>query len=199
MTQIFGEDGMVIPVTVVKTSPGFVTQVKTKERDGYEALQVGFNEQKAQRVNKAMAGHFKKAGTAAFSTLLEFDVDELGEYKAGDTINCNEVFNAGDFVDVTARGKGKGFTGVMKRWGFSGGPGGHGSMHNRGPGSIGQASNPSKVFKGIKMAGHKGNKTITTQNLKVVGIKAEENILLVKGSVPGPINGTIVIKKALKK
>jgi len=131
--------------------------------------------------------------------LQEFDGDELDEYKQGQKITGSDIFKEGDYIDVTGTSKGKGFAGVMKRWNFAGGPASHGSMHGRGPGSIGQCSSPSKVFKGVKMAGHMGNKRITTQNLRVIGIVADENLLLIKGAVPGPVNGVIEIRRSKKK
>ncbi len=198
MTQIFS-DGEQVPVTVIQAGACYVTQKKTTSTDGYDAIQIGFGEKKAERTNKAMKGHFDKAGTKAFYHTKEFGGEELDAYEKGQEINCADVFNAGDYVDVSADTKGKGFAGVMKRWNFAGGPGGHGSNHHRAPGSIGQSSDPSKVFKGMKMAGQMGNKKTTTQNLKVVDIKKEDNIILIKGAVPGHVNSIIVIKKALKK
>ena len=198
MTHIFIE-GEEVPVSIIQAGACYVTQVKTHERDGYDALQIGFEEVKETRTNKPMKGHFKKAGTPNLRHLAEFGADDVGSYKPGQAINCGDVFKKGDFVDVTGRSKGKGFAGVMKRWGFGGGPGSHGSMHNRGPGSIGASSDPSRVFKGMKMAGHLGNKRVTVQNLRVVDVRAEDNIILLKGCVPGPIGSVMIIKKAVKK
>lgn len=198
MTQIFSEDEAV-PVTVVMTGPCFVVQKKTEQKDGYDSIQLGFFEKKPGRVNKALKGHFEKAGTPSFYHLREFKGEGLDEYKVGQKVGCAEVFGEGDFVDITGTTKGKGFTGVMKRWNFAGGPASHGSMHNRAPGSIGQCSDPSRVFKGMKMAGHDGDRGVTTQNLKIMGVVSEDNLLLIKGAVPGPVNGLLEIRKALKK
>ncbi len=198
MTRVFtGEED--VPVTVIKTDGCYVVQKKTLEKDGYEAVQLGFEEKKTSRVNKPMAGHFKKAGTPAFYHLKEVPAVGLDDIKVGQKITIKDVFKEGDFVDVTGTSKGKGFAGVMKRWNFRGGPASHGSMHNRAPGSIGQSSFPSRVFKGMRMAGHHGAKRITTQNLKVVAIKENEGLLLVKGCVPGPRGAVLVIKKSVKK
>lgn len=198
MTHIYSEDGAMVPVTVIKAG-NHVVQKKTRERDGYEALQLGILEKKESRVNRAMKGHFKKAGTPCFYRLAELKGDKLDDYRAGQVINCADVFKIGDFVDVAGRSKGKGFQGSMKRHHFSGGGESHGSMHNRAPGSIGSSSDPSRVYKGMRMAGHMGSDNKTVQNLRVVGIRPEENILLVRGAVPGPVNSVVIIKKALKK
>ena len=198
MTQLFS-DGESLPVTVVMAGPCFVVQRKTGGGGGYDSLQLGFIEKSKKKTNKPEAGHFKKGGTIPLYHLREFDGDGLDEYKQGQQITGADLFKEGDYVDVTGRSKGKGFAGVMKRWNFSGGPASHGSMHGRAPGSIGQCSSPSKVFKGVKMAGHMGNRMITTQNLRVVGIVPDENLLLIKGSVPGPMNGVIEIRRSKKK
>lgn len=199
MTSIFSENGAQVPVTVIKTDSCFVVQRKVSERDGYEAVQLGVEEKKDSRATKAMRGHFKKAGTPCLYRLVEFRCAPDDEYKPGQAINCADLFKAGDFVDIKGTSKGKGFQGSMKRWGFGGGKRTHGSMHGRGPGSIGQSSDPSRVFKGMRMAGHMGDSTVTIQNLKVVDVKGDENLLLIKGSVPGAVNGYLMIKKALKK
>ena len=198
MTHIYSADGAMVPVTVVKTG-NTVVQKKTAEKDGYEAVQVGFLEKKEHRVNRAMQGHFKKAGAPCFYHLVELKATDLASVQPGAVVNAPDVFKIGDWVDVTGTSKGKGFMGSMRRHNFSGGAESHGSMHNRAPGSIGSSSDPSRVFKGMKMAGHMGHARVTVQNLKVVGIRAEENVLLIKGAVPGPINGIVVIKKAIKK
>ena len=198
MTHVYSEEGAMIPVTVIKAG-NFVVQRKTKDKDGYDALQVGFGEKKESRVNKPMKGHFKKAGTPCLYRVREFKGTELDNYKPGAQINCADVFKVGDFIDVSGESKGKGFMGSMRRHNFSGGSESHGSMHNRAPGSIGSSSDPSRVYKGMRMAGHMGAANTTVQNLKVVGIRAEENIILVKGAVPGAVNGYVVIKKAHKK
>ncbi len=199
MTHIFSEGGASIPVTVIKTDSCYVVQKKTKERDGYEALQLGIGEKKDGRLNKPMKGHFKKAGTPGLYNLAEFKGTELDAYKPGQPVNCGEIFKAGDFVDVLGRSKGKGFQGSMRRWHFRGGAESHGSMHNRAPGSIGSSSDPSRVYKGMRMAGHMGDRKTTVQNIKVVAVKAEENIILLNGAVPGPVNGFVLISRALKK
>ncbi|MBI5644369.1 MAG: 50S ribosomal protein L3 [Deltaproteobacteria bacterium] len=198
MTHIYSEAGEQISVTLVKAG-NFVVQKKTKQNDGYEAIQIGINEKKESRVNKPMKGHFKKAGTPCLYNLMEVKGDNLDEYKPGAAINCNDVFKVGDWVDVVGESKGKGFMGSMRRHHFSGGAESHGSMHNRAPGSIGSSSDPSRVYKGMRMAGHMGARNVTVQNLRVVGVRAEENVLLISGAVPGAINGLVVIKKALKK
>lgn len=198
MTHIYSEDGAMVPVTVIKTG-NYVVQRKTKENDGYEAVQIGIGEKKEKRVNKPMLGHFKKAGAPCFYKLAEFKGTELENYKPGSQINCADVFKIGDFVDVIGTSKGKGFMGSMRRHHFSGGGESHGSMHNRAPGSIGSSSDPSRVYKGMRMAGHMGSDNKTVQNLKVVGIRAEENVILIRGAVPGAVNAYVTIKKALKK
>lgn len=198
MTHIYSEEGAMVPVTVIKAG-NYVVQRKVKEKDGYDAVQVGFGEKKESRVNKAMRGHFKKAGTPCLYRVLEFKGTELDNYKPGALISCADVFKVGDFIDVSGESKGKGFMGSMRRHHFSGGAESHGSMHNRAPGSIGSSSDPSRVYKGMRMAGHMGTDNKTVQNLKVVGIRAEENVILVRGAVPGAVNGYVVIKKALKK
>ncbi|MEK6790824.1 MAG: 50S ribosomal protein L3 [Deltaproteobacteria bacterium] len=199
MTQIYSENGAVLPVTVVSSATCRVVQKKTKERDGYEALQLGLIEKKEKRATNPMKGHFKKSGTPCFYHLSEVKGTGLDEYKPGQALNCSELFKVGDYVDVRGRSKGKGFQGSMKRHNFSGGGGSHGSMHNRAPGSIGSSSDPSRVYKGMRMAGHMGDRLVTVQNIKVVGIRPEENVILINGAVPGPINSVMFIKKAMKK
>jgi large subunit ribosomal protein L3 len=198
VTNVF-MDNQCVTVTVVQAGDCFVTQKKVVEKDGYDAIQLGFGDKKDSRETKALRGHFKKAGTGTFYHLREFRRGDFSELKLGQKISAKDVFVVGDVVDVTGTSKGKGFAGVMKRHNFSGGPGGHGSKHNRAPGSIGQSASPSKVFKGRKMPGQMGDKRITGQNLKIVGIKEEDNILLVKGSVPGAINSVFEIKKSIKR
>jgi len=198
MTQVFAADGTRIPVTVVEAGPCHVIQKKTVDSDGYNAVQVGFAPQKAQRVNKPMMGHFKKAGQGAYAFLREFRIDNVDELNVGDEITCGNVFAAGDVIDVVGNSKGKGFQGVIKRWNFSGGRSSHGSMFHRAPGAIGCSAWPSRVFKGKKMSGQMGNETVTTQNLKVVDVRPEQNLILVKGAIPGPKNGLVVIKKGVK-
>ncbi len=192
MTQVFTEDGKLIPVTVVEAGPCCVVQVKTPEKDGYEAVKIGFGEErKAKNVGKPMAGVFKTAGTAAFKVLKEFPMTGL---KVGDMIK-SESFAKGDIVSVSGISKGKGFQGVMKRHNFKGGPGSHGSMFNRAPGSIGGSSFPSRVWKGMRMAGHMGCDRVTVQNMTVVDVRPEQNLLLIKGAIPGSANTIIEIRK----
>lgn len=198
MTQIFNKDGEVVPVTVIKAGPCFVVQKKNKTNDGYDAVQLGFIEKKKERVNKPLGGHFAKAKTPTCYHLKEFKGDSLDQYQLGQKITC-DIFKVGEFVDVSGKTKGRGFTGVMKRWDFAGGPGSHGSMFNRAPGSIGSSSDPSRVYKGMRMGGHYGNETATVQNLQIVAVKPEEGILLIKGGIPGAVNSILEIKKARKK
>lgn len=197
MTQIFTESGVRIPVTVVEAGPCTVVQKKLDETDGYNAVQLGFGTQKAQRVNKPLTGHFAKAGQGVFRHLREMGGD-VAEYEVGAQIKCDEIFSAGDIVDVTGTSKGKGFQGVMKRWNFSGGRNTHGSKFHRAPGAIGCSAWPSKVFKGKKMAGQMGDEQVTVQNLEIVDVRADQNVVLVKGAIPGPKNGLVSIRKAVK-
>jgi large subunit ribosomal protein L3 len=192
MTQVYLEDGRLVPVTVVEAGPCTVVQVKTSGKDGYEAVQIGFGEErKVKNVTKPLAGVFKKAGTPAFKKLREFRVSGL---KVGDTIKVDS-FSKGDVVSASGISKGKGFQGVMKRHNFKGGPGSHGSMFNRAPGSIGASSYPSRVWKGIRMAGHMGSERVTVQNITVVDVMPEKNIILLWGAVPGGANAIIEIWK----
>jgi large subunit ribosomal protein L3 len=198
MTQVFAADGRWIPVTVVEAGPCTVLQKKTVAAEGYNALQVGFGVKKSHRVNKPLLGHFRKAGQGAFVHLRELRAENLDGYQVGDQVTCDSVFKAGDIVDVTGTSKGKGFQGVVRRWHFGGGPGAHGSNFHRLPGSIGCSAWPSRVFKGKRMAGQMGNKQITTQNLEVVEVRASQNLILVKGALPGPNQGLVVIRKGVK-
>jgi large subunit ribosomal protein L3 len=196
MTSIFDENGKNIPVTVIEVSPNYVIQVRTKEKDGYEALQLGFDDKKEKRTTKAMKGHFEKAGVTPKRKIVEFQGFEKA-YQPGDTIRVEEVFVEGEYVDVTGTSKGKGFQGVVKRHGFAGvGQATHG-QHNRlrAPGSIGASADPSRVFKGMRMAGRMGNERVTVQNLKVMKIIPEKNLLIVKGNVPGHKKSYVLIKK----
>ena len=195
MTSIFDENGKNLPCTVVECGPCTVTQVRTEETDGYSALQLGFDDKADKRSNKAEQGHAKKAGTGVKSKLVEFKNWE-DDYKLGDTITV-EHFTEGEFVDVTGTSKGKGFQGVVKRHGFAGvGQATHG-QHNRlrAPGSIGAASYPARVFKGMRMAGQMGNETVTVQNLRVLKVVAEKNLLIIKGAIPGHKNSYVTIRK----
>ncbi|WP_369681996.1 50S ribosomal protein L3 [Malonomonas rubra] len=195
MSQVYAADGQRIPVTVLEAGPCTILQKKTADSDGYEAVQLGFGAKKTHRTNKPAMGHFKKAGKGAFAHIREFSSD--ADCQIGDEVTCG-MFKPGDRIDVTGTSKGKGFQGVMKRWGFAGGRASHGSMFKRGPGSIGQSAWPSKVFKGKKMAGQMGNIRVTTQNLIVVDVRPEQNLILVRGAVPGPKNGLVVIRKGIK-
>lgn len=199
MTQIFDESGKVIPVTVVEAGPCVVSQKKTVENDGYASIQIGFGDMKAQKVTKPMRGHFAKADVAPKRTLREFRVENIDAYNVGDRIKA-DVFEAGEKVDITGTSKGKGYAGVIKRWNF----GRLKESHGSGPvarhgGSIGMCSDPSKVFKGKKMAGHLGAERVTVQNLTVVKVDAENNLIAVKGAIPGPNGGTVLIHDSIKK
>ena len=195
MSQVFNDGGQAIPVTVVEAGPCVVTQVKTNSTDGYDAIQVGYGERKAKHSNKALNGHFEKANTDVKPILAEFIPVPEFEYKTGQQFGVS-LFKEGEYVDVAGTTKGKGFSGVMKRHGFRGGPKTHGQReHPRSAGSIGQASDPSRVFKGMKMAGQYGNKRMTVRNLEVVSVNLEKNQILLKGAVPGANNGIIFITK----
>ena len=197
MTQIFDENGLLIPVTVLEAGPCFVTQVKTAENDGYEAVQVGFGEIREKLVNKPEKGHLTKAGTPNLRFIKEFKFDNAAEYELGQEIRA-DIFEVGDRIDVTGKSKGKGFQGAIKRHGQSRGPMAHGSKYHRHAGSNGACSDPSKVFKGKKMPGQMGAVKVTVQNLEIVRIDAEDNIILVKGAVPGPKKATVVLKESVK-
>jgi large subunit ribosomal protein L3 len=198
MTQIFLEDGSVVPVTVVEAGPCPVIQKKSKERDGYNALQLGFLPKNSQRVNKPLSGHFKKAGVGPAYHLKEFRVEAEG-VEAGQLVTLN-LFKPGDVVDVTALSKGKGFAGVIKRHGFHGSPGSHGTHeYFRHGGSVGSATFPHHTFKGLKMPGHLGNQKVTIQNIKVVDVKEDQNLILLKGGIPGSLDGWILIRSATKR
>jgi large subunit ribosomal protein L3 len=197
MTQIFNEDGVLTPVTVLQAGPCVVTQVKTVENDGYAAVQVGFGDIREKLVNKPLKGHFAKAGVAPKRFVREFRLEDAESYAVGQEIKA-DVFAAGDKVDATAKSKGKGFQGAIKRHGQSRGPMAHGSKYHRHAGSNGSATTPGRVFKGKKMPGHMGAVRITVQNLEVVRVDAEQNLILVKGAVPGPKKSLVVIKESTK-
>ena len=200
MTRIFTEDGTSIPVTVIEATPNRVTQLRTEETDGYRALQVTAGTKKANRVNKAEAGHFAKAGVEAGRTLVEFRLEENEgvDIEVGGEITV-EIFNDTKKIDVTGTSKGKGFAGAIKRWNFSSQRMTHGnSLSHRAPGSIGQNQSPGKVFKGKKMAGQLGNKQVTTQSLEVVRVDVENSLILVKGAVPGATGGDVIVLPAVK-
>ncbi|NLM52868.1 MAG: 50S ribosomal protein L3 [Firmicutes bacterium] len=196
MTQLFDAEGQVIPVTVIKAGPCYVVQKKSVETDGYEAVQLGFEDIKEQRLTKPLVGHFKKANVSPKKYLREFRLDDVSAYEVGQEIKA-DIFAEGDWVDVTAKSKGKGFTGAIKRHGQGRGPETHGSHYHRGPGSLG-AVGISRVFKGQTLPGRMGGKTVTVQKLKVVKVDADRNLLLVRGAVPGPRGALVTIKDSVK-
>jgi large subunit ribosomal protein L3 len=214
MTQIFNEDGVLTPVTVLQAGPCVVTQVKTVDNDGYDAIQVGFGEKKEKVISKdvsgkkvirnphgatkAEVGHCKKAGTTPKQYLREFRVDNVADYTPGESVIKADIFSEGDKIDVTAKSKGKGYAGGIKRHGLKSGPSAHGSKYHRHAGSNGSATTPGRVFKGKKMPGHMGNVRVTVQNLEVVKIDVENNVILVKGAVPGPKKSLVMIKETVK-
>ena len=198
MTSVFASDGRLIPVTVVKLGPCFVTQVKSEKTDGYNALQLGFGEKPIQKCNKPEAGHLSKCEKTGFTVLREFEVGNPEAYKAGQDIDLN-MFSPGDFINVSGVSKGRGFAGTIKRHGFSRGPDTHGCRNHRKPGSIGCSAWPARVIKGKKMPGHYGVERKTIKNLKIVDIRPEENIVLIKGAVPGAKTGLLEIRKSVKK
>ena len=197
MTQIFNEDGVLTPVTVLQAGPCVVTQVKTEENDGYSAVQVGFVDKKEKGINKPQKGHFDKAGVAPKRFVREFRFENAEEYTVGQEIKA-DIFAAGDKIDATATSKGKGYAGGIKRHGLKSGPSAHGSKYHRHAGSNGACSDPSKVFKGKHMPGHMGHVQVTVQNLEIVRVDTENNLLLVKGAVPGPKKSLVTIKETVK-
>ena len=197
MTQLFNEDGTMIPVTVIEAGPCVVVQKKTVETDGYEAIQVGFDDKAERKMNKPMKGHFDKAKVAYKKNLKEFRLDDISSFNIGDVIK-SDIFAAGEMVDVTGTSKGHGYAGTVKRWGTHRGPMSHGSGYHRGVGSMGACSDPSRVYKGKKLPGHYGNVKKTIQNLMVAKVDGERNLILVKGGVPGPKGGLLIVKEAVK-
>jgi len=201
MTQIFTDDGRLVPVTVIEAGPCTVVQKKTKEKDGYEAVQVGFDsltENRAKKLlNKPEAGHLKKAGAAPVRTLREFRFEDCAGYEVGQELKADQ-FAAGDVIDVTGTSKGHGFTGAIYRWNQHTGPMSHGSKYHRGVGSMGANSDPSRVFKNKHMPGHYGVERVTIQNLTVMRVDAERNLILVRGAIPGPNNGLVIVRNACK-
>ena len=197
MTQIFDEKGNVIPVTVIETEGNIVAQVKTVETDGYNAIQLGFEDVKESKLSKPEIGHFTKSKLALKKHLREFRTDAVAEVKVGDEVKA-DTFVAGDKVDIQGTSKGKGFQGVIKRHGQSRGPMGHGSMYHRRPGSMGSTSTPGRVFKGKKLPGHMGRNTITIQNLEVISVDLDKNVILVKGSVPGAKGSILKVKSSAR-
>lgn len=198
MTQIFDEEGLIIPVTVIDVASNVVTQVKTVETDGYNAVQVGFEDVKEKTLNKPKKGHLDKVGVSPKRTLREFRVDSTEGINAGDQLKA-DVFQPGDKVDVSGVSKGKGFQGNIKRHNQARGPRTHGSRYHRGPGAMSAAASPGKVFKGKKLPGQMGNEKVTVQNLEVVKIDLDRNLLLVKGAVPGPKKGMVTISQSVKQ
>jgi large subunit ribosomal protein L3 len=198
MTQVFDDEGRIVPVTVVQAGPCVVTRVRTPETDGYSAVQLGFGQIDPRKVNKPLTGHFEKAGVTPRRHLVELRTDDATEYELGQEITV-EAFEAGQRIDVTGRSKGKGTAGVMKRHGFKGLSASHGTQRkHRSPGSIGGCATPGRVFKGLRMAGRHGNARITVQNLTVHAIDTEKNLLLIKGAVPGPNGGLVLVRTAAK-
>ncbi len=198
MTQVFGEDGRIIPVTVIASGPCSVLQIKTKESDGYNAIQVGFEEIKDSKINRPLRQRFKKIKVTPKRFIKEIRVEDPKGYRIGQNINLAD-FAPGDFVDITGTSKGRGFQGGIKRWHWSGGPKSHGSMSHRSPGSIGASSFPSRVHKGHHLPGHMGNQRVSVQSLEVIKADSENNLLVVKGSAPGHKNSYLIIKKSKKK
>jgi large subunit ribosomal protein L3 len=198
MTQVFDEDGLSIPVTVVEAGPCTVVQKKTVENDGYSALKVGFGQVKEKRLNKPSKGLFAKLNVPVKKYLREFRLDDLAKFEIGQDIMVSDMFEAGDKIDVSGISKGKGFQGTIKRYGQKGGPKTHGSMYHRRVGSMGSNTSPGRVFKGKKLPGHMGSDNITVQNLNVVKVDAERNLLLIKGAVPGPKGGLLIIRDTVK-
>ena len=197
MTQVFAKNGKLIPVTVVEVEPNVVTQIKTVETDGYEAIQLGFDTKREKLSNKAEKGHLAKANTAPKRFLKEIRGVDVSKYQLGQELDC-QVFEEGEMVDVSGISKGKGFQGVIKRYNQSRGPMGHGSQYHRGVGSLG-TMRPMRVFKGKKLPGHMGHVSVTMQNLEVVAVMKNENVILIKGNVPGPKKSLVIIKSAVKK
>lgn len=194
MTQIFAQDGSVIPVTLVQAGPCTITQIKTEEHDGYSALQIGYGTRKAKNVNRPAKGHLDKVGKGYFEVLQEVKVDQTDDYQPGQELLV-DVFEVGEKVDVIGKSKGKGYAGTIKRWGFQRGPAAHGSKNIREPGSTGNATFPGRVIKGKKMPGQKGNKRVTLMNLNIIDVIPEQNLLILKGAVPGAKNGIVFIRK----
>jgi large subunit ribosomal protein L3 len=193
MTRVYDENGRAIPVTVIEAGPCTILQKKTEGKEGYNAIQLGFIEKKASRLNKPEAGHFKRSGGTGFYHIKEFRVNDPESYEVGQSISLAEIFSIGDLIDISGQSKGRGFQGVVKRHGFHGGRKTHGSNFHRAPGSIGCSAWPSRVVKGKKLPGRMGNEVVTQKNLKVIDIRTEENVLLVHGTIPGAKNGILNI------
>lgn len=197
MTQLISETGEIVPVTVIEAGPCIVSQVKDVKKEGYRAIQVGFGDAKVKHMNRPQTGHFKKAGVSPKKHLVEFRLHEGEEYAVGDTITV-DIFSEVKFADVSGISIGKGFAGVIKRWNFSGGPASHGSHSHRIPGSIGSSATPARVYKGQKMPGHLGHNRVAVQRLEIIRIDQEQNLLMVKGGVPGPVGNIVRISESVK-
>ncbi len=197
MTQIFTEEGVVIPVTAVEAGPNYVTQIKNEENDSYQAVQLGFEDRKAKRVNKPLTGHYEKSGVSPKRISREFLVEDASIYTIGQELKA-DLFEAGEKIDVVGTSKGKGTAGPIKRHNQSRGPMSHGSKYHRRPGSLGSSAYPARVFKGQHGAGRMGNERVTVQNLEVVRVDTERNLLLIKGAIPGPKGGIVIIKETIK-
>lgn len=198
MTQVFSDEGIAVPVTVIEAGPCVVIQKKSRETDGYGAVQLGFGRKKTKGVTKPLQGHFKKADKGFFRVLREFRLEGSEQYEVGAELGA-DIFSVGEYVDIVGTSKGRGFAGGVKRHGFKGGKATHGSMFHRAPGSIGASADPSRVLKGKKLPGHMGNKRVSVQSLMIFGVRPDQNLLLVRGSVPGSINGIVLIKNAVKR
>ncbi len=194
MTQIYSEDGKALDVTVVEAGPCPIIQKKTKQHDGYDAIQLGFMLKKEKKVSSPLKGHFLKTNKNCYSYLREIRLDDTGEYEVGQEITV-EAFNVGNLVNVTGTSKGRGFAGVIKRWGFHGGPKTHGSRFHRAPGSIGASAYPAKTFKGTKLPGHMGVQRVTVKNIQIASVRLDKNLLLLNGAIPGKNGGLVVIRK----
>jgi large subunit ribosomal protein L3 len=194
MSSLFSPEGEQVPVTMLEVGPCVVTQVKTRATDGYNALQVGFLEKRGKRINKPLQGHLKTSGGQACAFLKEISVDDPSGYTLGQALTV-DMFQVGECVDISGMSKGRGFSGVVKRWGFRGGRGTHGSMFHRAPGSVGASALPSRIIKGRKMPGHYGNRRITVRNLEIVDIRPEQHLMIVKGAVPGAKSGLVEVRK----
>lgn len=198
MTQIFTDEGIMVPVTVVEAGPLSVLQVKSEEIDGYKSIKVGFEDIKEKRLNRPTKGQFDKAGVSTKRFIREFRLDNAEAYELGQEIKVNEMFQEGDKIDVSGVSKGKGYQGTVKRYGTSRGPESHGSGYHRGVGSLGPNSDPSRVFKGKRLPGHMGSENVTVQNLSVARVDAERNLLLIRGAIPGPKGGLVIVKNTVK-
>lgn len=198
MTQIFGEKGEVIPVTLIEAGPCVVLQKKASKQEGYDAVQLGYEDIKEKKLTKSLKAKFSKIKVEPKRYIREFRVNNPDDYEVGQELKV-DIFEEGSFIDVCGTSKGKGFAGVIKRWGFKGGPASHGSRFHRAPGSVGASASPSRVFKGQKLPGHMGNKKVTIQSLEIVKLDKEKNLLVIKGAVPGASRGIVIIEKAKKK